>query len=358
MQFMRKVLILTMIDLCVVHGEMNQILMLARCLAICHTIFLKVAELIEKGLVLIGSTAVEDKLQEGVPSCIEILSRAGIKIWVLTGDKMETAINIAYACRLEGMQAVMASDFAIAQFWYLWELLLVHRRWSYLRICKDVSASLSRKYPQLYMEGIRNSFFKWRVVAVWAFSAVYQSLIFYHFATRSTFIGHNSSGKIFGLWEVSTVAFTCVVVVTVNLRLLMMCNSITRWHFMGVGGNVLAWFIFVFVYSLIRENVIFVIYIVMSTLHFYLSFLLVPTVALAFDFIHLGIQRGFFPYDYQIVQEIHRHDPDDYTRIETLEIHNHLAPEEARRTPSTQASPSILLATSPSARRIRPAEGL
>lgn len=60
------------------------------------TQFVQVAELIEKDLVLIGCTAIEDKLQEGVPSCIETLSRAGIKIWVLTGDKMETAINIAY----------------------------------------------------------------------------------------------------------------------------------------------------------------------------------------------------------------------------------------------------------------------
>ncbi|KAL8151902.1 hypothetical protein V2J09_021710 [Rumex salicifolius] len=57
-----------------------------------------VAEHIERDLILIGST--EDKLQEGVPTCIETLSRAGIKIWVLTGDKMETAINIAYACNL------------------------------------------------------------------------------------------------------------------------------------------------------------------------------------------------------------------------------------------------------------------
>lgn len=54
------------------------------------------AELIENDLILIGSTAIEDKLQEGVPACIETLQRAGIKIWVLTGDKIETAINIAY----------------------------------------------------------------------------------------------------------------------------------------------------------------------------------------------------------------------------------------------------------------------
>lgn len=57
---------------------------------------MQVAELIEKDLTLIGCTAIEDKLQEGVPACIETLARAGIKIWVLTGDKMETAINIAY----------------------------------------------------------------------------------------------------------------------------------------------------------------------------------------------------------------------------------------------------------------------
>lgn len=58
------------------------------------------AELIERDLLMIGCTAIEDKLQEGVPTCIETLSRAGIKIWVLTGDKMETAINIAYGLYL------------------------------------------------------------------------------------------------------------------------------------------------------------------------------------------------------------------------------------------------------------------
>lgn len=58
--------------------------------------FKQVAELIEKELILLGCTAIEDKLQDGVPNCIETLSRAGIKIWMLTGDKLETAINIAY----------------------------------------------------------------------------------------------------------------------------------------------------------------------------------------------------------------------------------------------------------------------
>ncbi|GLU03014.1 hypothetical protein SLE2022_202360 [Rubroshorea leprosula] len=491
----------------------------------------EVAELIEKDLILIGATAIEDKLQEGVPNCIETLSRAGIKIWVLTGDKIETAINIAYACNLmnnemkqfiissetdaireveergnqveiarsikeevknklkkcideaqqyfhnvsgpklalvidgkclmyaldpslramlltlslncasvvccrvsplqkaqvtslvkkgarkitlsigdgandvsmiqaahigvgisglEGMQAVMASDFAIAQFRFLKDLLLVHGRWSYLRICKvvmyffyknltftltqfwftfytgfsgqrfyddwfqslfnviftsfpviilglfekDVSAALSKRYPELYKEGIRNAFFKWRVVATWAFFAVYQSLVLYHFVTTSSYAAESSSGKMFGLWDVSTMTFTSIVV-TVNLRLLMMCNSITRWHYIGVGGSIVAWFLFIFLYSALmtkhdrQENIYWAIYILMSTAYFYVALLLIPVAALLVDFIYQGVQRWFFPYDYQIVQEIHRHEPDD-SRTDLLEIENNLTPEEAR----------------------------
>ena len=57
-------------------------------------------EMIEKDLTLLGATAIEDKLQDGVPHTIANLQRAGIKIWVLTGDKLETAINIGYSCNL------------------------------------------------------------------------------------------------------------------------------------------------------------------------------------------------------------------------------------------------------------------
>uniref|UniRef100_A0A8V5HCR5 Phospholipid-transporting ATPase n=1 Tax=Melopsittacus undulatus TaxID=13146 RepID=A0A8V5HCR5_MELUD len=57
-------------------------------------------EEIEKDLMLLGATAIEDKLQDGVPQTIETLARASIKIWVLTGDKQETAMNISYSCNL------------------------------------------------------------------------------------------------------------------------------------------------------------------------------------------------------------------------------------------------------------------
>uniref|UniRef100_A0A452IU96 Phospholipid-transporting ATPase n=1 Tax=Gopherus agassizii TaxID=38772 RepID=A0A452IU96_9SAUR len=57
-------------------------------------------EEIEKDLMLLGATAIEDKLQDGVPQTIETLTKARIKIWVLTGDKQETAVNIGYSCNM------------------------------------------------------------------------------------------------------------------------------------------------------------------------------------------------------------------------------------------------------------------
>ncbi|KAA8529233.1 hypothetical protein F0562_033968 [Nyssa sinensis] len=69
----------------------------------------EVTETIEQDLILLGATAVEDKLQNGVPECIDKLAQTGIKIWVLTGDKMETAINIGFACSLlrQGMKQII-----------------------------------------------------------------------------------------------------------------------------------------------------------------------------------------------------------------------------------------------------------
>jgi phospholipid-translocating ATPase len=57
----------------------------------------KACELVEKNLTILGVTALEDKLQEGVPDTIELLHRAGIKLWILTGDKVQTAIEIGMA---------------------------------------------------------------------------------------------------------------------------------------------------------------------------------------------------------------------------------------------------------------------
>lgn len=67
---------------------------------------------IELDLTLLGVTAVQDKLQDGVPKTLELLQQTNMKVWTLTGDKMETAINIGYACSLltSGMEVMQVSS--------------------------------------------------------------------------------------------------------------------------------------------------------------------------------------------------------------------------------------------------------
>lgn len=60
----------------------------------------KLEEEIEQGLTLLGVTAIEDSLQVGVPEAISLFAQAGLKLWVLTGDKVETAINVGFSCNL------------------------------------------------------------------------------------------------------------------------------------------------------------------------------------------------------------------------------------------------------------------
>lgn len=60
----------------------------------------KVASNVENHLCVLGASAIEDKLQQGVPEAIESLRTAAIKVWVLTGDKQETAISIGYSSKL------------------------------------------------------------------------------------------------------------------------------------------------------------------------------------------------------------------------------------------------------------------
>lgn len=70
------------------------------------------AALIEHDFTLLGATAIEDKLQDGVPDTIHTMQAAGIKVWVLTGDRQETAINIGMSCKLisEDMTLLLVNE--------------------------------------------------------------------------------------------------------------------------------------------------------------------------------------------------------------------------------------------------------
>jgi len=89
----------------------------------------KASEIIERDLFLLGATAIEDKLQDGVPDTIYTLQQAGIKIWVLTGDRQETAINIGLSCRLisESMSLVRQTFCSLFSISILTEPFHSHR---------------------------------------------------------------------------------------------------------------------------------------------------------------------------------------------------------------------------------------
>lgn len=79
------------------HHEANSLMDESR-----DTMVEELNDLIERDFNLLGGTAIEDRLQQGVPDSISILSEAGIKLWVLTGDRIETAVNIGFSCNLLG----------------------------------------------------------------------------------------------------------------------------------------------------------------------------------------------------------------------------------------------------------------
>eukprot|EP00117_Sycon_ciliatum_P050276 scpid17443/ scgid35512/ Probable phospholipid-transporting ATPase ID; ATPase class I type 8B member 2 len=404
----------------------------------------QVYEEIEHDLELIGASAIEDKLQERVPEAIANLARGNMKIWVLTGDKEETAINIGYACRLltadtdvyvvegttfgevrtslqkikdmilagrvlftkqtgiefreedpfedpgkakskpkfaivinghslthalndmtdmlfletacmcraviccrvtplqkaqvvelikthknaitlaigdgandvgmikaahigvgisgkEGMQAVLASDYSLAQFHYLERLLLVHGRWSYMRMCKflsyffyknfafvlvqfwyaffcgftaqtvydpwfisvynllftslpvialgivdqDVSEMLCLRYPRLYIPGQQNLLFNRTVFFRSLFRGIFVSTVVYFVTHLSFEEAVEADGKQADSLYVFGTAASGLLVMVVNVQVSLDTYHWTGLNFCVIALSVLVWFTFV-----------------------------------------------------------------------------------------------------------------
>jgi len=110
-------------------------------------------EELERDMTLLGATAIEDKLQDGVPETIKNLSEANIKIWVLTGDKQETAINIGYSCNMltESMEKMIIKEYESEQ---VGEEIEQH-----LKRCADLRhGAVNMAYEESGMPGPSTSF--------------------------------------------------------------------------------------------------------------------------------------------------------------------------------------------------------
>ena len=443
----------------------------------------KCAEIIENDLILLGATAVEDKLQDGVPETISMLLEAGLHVWILTGDKLETSLSVALSsmlltdimpvvifrddqlidsesevakkknreiinskidetetykrndqklglvieggaltimlkpeyqqallkmcklcnsvicCRMsplqkaevtklvkntgsitlaigdgandagmiqsahvgvgisgrEGRAAVLASDFALAQFRFLSRLLLVHGRWSFLRnrevvlyafykniaycfpnillacltgvstqplysaafiathnVCwtslptlanatleQDLNPRTVVNNPDLYKitsQAGRKNFFKW--TAYWLSSALWHAVVIF-FVPFVTYMNHDASGKERGLWFMGAIVYTCAVVV-VNLKLAMRTRYWT-WitHFL-TWGSIFVFFAFLAYVSSIWKTMdlfpeLFGVSAVFSQATFWLALLLAVVMCLCYDMAVDAIHRTFFP---------------------------------------------------------------
>ncbi|CAH0396964.1 unnamed protein product [Chilo suppressalis] len=451
------------------------------------------ALLIENNLRLLGATAIEDKLQDGVPETIAALLQANMYVWVLTGDKQETAINIAHSARLihaamplilinedsldgtrecigrhsvefgenlrkqnevalvidgktlkyamgcdlkkdfldlcisckvvvccrvspiqkaevvemvsgatgavtlaigdgandvamiqrasvgvgisgvEGLQAVCASDYSIAQFRFLQRLLLVHGAWNYSRISKLIlysfykniclyvielwfaiysawsgqilferwtigfynviftalppfaiglfdklcSPEIMLRHPVLYTASQRGLLFNVRVFWVWAINALLHSVLLFWLPVLLT--SHHilwPSGKDGGYLVLGNLVYTYVVL-TVCLKSGLATHSWTCVTHLSIWGSVAMWLLFILVYSNIYPWVMIgsvmrgMDRMVFSSLVFWLALPLTPVCALLPDLLLTVIHNSAFKTMTEAVREseIKKRDP-------------------------------------------------
>eukprot|EP00003_Mantamonas_plastica_P010673 TRINITY_DN2013_c2_g1_i5.p1 TRINITY_DN2013_c2_g1~~TRINITY_DN2013_c2_g1_i5.p1 ORF type:complete len:674 (-),score=223.60 TRINITY_DN2013_c2_g1_i5:1377-3398(-) len=443
------------------------------------------AQKIESDLVLQGITGIEDKLQDHVPETIRDLQLAGIKVWVLTGDKRETAVNIGYSAKLlqphhtvltikksteekcpkeldncletienapsttqfalvmdgqsleialkkyddillelvtkcaavlccrmspmqkskvvalvknsdeapvtlaigdgandvsmileadvgvgiygkEGRQAVLSSDYSIAQFSFLKRLLLVHGRYSLLRVSaliqysfyknftftlpnvyytivsgfsgqtifdsylmmvfnviytswpillysifeKDVDEKKLMEYPQLYRRPQEGNMFSAATFGGWMLSVLWHSAVIYLGTVMMWSYGDlNANGQLGGIWTMGTICLTyCIVVV--NLKIALETKYWTWMNHVGIWGSIIVYLGLNFPYTSIKlfeftspDNFYWVWFSILSYPAFYFGLIVIPITALLPDYIWHAFSRLVSPTDVQVIQE-------------------------------------------------------
>ncbi|KAF5751968.1 hypothetical protein HS088_TW02G00987 [Tripterygium wilfordii] len=266
---------------------------------------------------------------------------------------------------VEGMQAVMASDVAIAQFSYLERLLLVHGHWCYRRISsmicyffyknillgitlflyeahasfsgqtlyndwylsfysilftsfpvsalgvfdQDVSAQLCLKFPRLYQDGIQDTLFSWRRILSWFFNALYSAIIIFFFCAKA--LEHqafNSDGNTVGRDVLGATIYTCVVWV-VNLQMALYISYFTTIQHILVWGSIAVWYLFLMIYGAVSPSsskdayMVFIEALAPAPSYWFVTLFVVLSTLIPYC-IYAAIQIRFFPMYYQIVQKI------------------------------------------------------
>ncbi|KAL4386048.1 hypothetical protein GQ457_09G004470 [Hibiscus cannabinus] len=266
---------------------------------------------------------------------------------------------------MEGMQAVMASDFSLPQFRFLERLLVVHGHWCYQRISKmvlyfvyknvafgltlfyyelytsfsgevlyddwymtmfnvlltslpvialgvleqDVSSDICLQFPALYQQGPRNVHFSWSRIVGWILNGVVTSLVIFLaniYILSPTALRQN--GFLADIDSLGTITYTCTIW-TVNCQIALLTSHFTWIQHLSIWGSILSWYIFLLVYGALPLNLSgnafhILIEVIGPAPLYWMITLLVVIVSLLPYFIHIAIQRSFYPMDDHIIQEM------------------------------------------------------
>ncbi|KAH9892941.1 hypothetical protein F4778DRAFT_300950 [Xylariomycetidae sp. FL2044] len=275
---------------------------------------------------------------------------------------------------MEGLQAARSADISIAQFRFLRKLTLVHGAWSYQRISKTilfsfyknialymtqfwytfqnvfsgailfeswtlsfynvfytilpplvmgildqyVSARLLDRYPQLYVLGQRNEFFKLRTFAGWIANAFYHSLLLYIFAELIWYGDLKlDDGTIAGHWVWGTAIYAATLATVLGKAALVTSNW-TKYHVIAIPGSMVIWYVFVVVYGIVApiagvsEEYHGLIPKLFSNPVFWLQTVALPMLCLLRDFAWKYAKRMYKPQAYHHIQEIQKYNIQDY----------------------------------------------
>ncbi|KAF6171849.1 hypothetical protein GIB67_007370 [Kingdonia uniflora] len=266
---------------------------------------------------------------------------------------------------MEGMQAVMASDFSLPQFRFLERLLLVHGHWCYKRISKmilyfvykniafgltlfyyelytsfsgelmyddwymvlfnvmltslpvialgvfeqDVSADVCLKFPALYQQGQQDICFSWIRIVGWILNGVLSSLSiftlnFYAFSSSA----FRDKGEVADVAHLGAITYTCVIW-TVNCQIALIITHFTWIQHFFIWGSISFWYIFLYVYGLLppafsNRGFHLLTEALGPALTYWLTTVLVVVISLFPYFLHIVVQRFFWPKDEHVLQEM------------------------------------------------------
>lgn len=266
---------------------------------------------------------------------------------------------------MEGMQAVMASDFSLPQFRFLERLLIVHGHWCYKRISKlilyfvyknvafgltlffydilttssgqvlfddwyivifnvlltslpvislgvleqDVSYEVCLKFPTLYQQGPKNICFSWKRIIGWILNASFTSLAIFTISISALSpAAFTQGGEVADLGHIGAVTYTCIIW-TVNCQIALIINHFTWISHLLIWGSIICWYIFLFLCGVIppdysKTGFHLLTEAIGPAAIFWIVTLLAVAASLLPYFIHIVIQRSFFPMDDHLIQEM------------------------------------------------------